>query len=506
MCGAYVMTPSDDEADAPSHLRGKVRQALLSALGLRLGMWVVEGYLAVERFFGFLKRLLFTCLKFVGRQIIRLIDAVVLPIAAALTRRRVSRGSVRTLWGYTPILTLPHLAACDKLLGLQSESVVFSTYHISRQFDVNLQKWNGSAIWMSQNVFGPSLYLFRMAVLYWITLRYDVISIFYDRSVLPGQSRFGLNRDELRRLNRAGTRIYTYAYGADVRTRGITMALGKYNCCIECPDPGTYCICNNQELRDALSGMADAVTARIAMGDMAAYVPGCRKMHHWPLDVASFAVTEPPERNGRPLRVAHAPNHPEFKGSRHIVAAVDRLREEGHDIELVQISGVSNAEVLRQFSDADVIVDQLYIGFHGYTALEAMAVGRPVVCYIREAEMLADADACPILNANPDTIYDVLLACLRGEVDLTALGTQGRRYVERYYDLPAIAARLGNLYLDTADFGPALDAKLRDRVGHLEAGLPSIDEASVPERFRWASDRTDGDGRASPASARQHIQ
>lgn len=480
------MTPSDDDADAPTHLRGKVRLALLSALGPKWGESAVDCYLSIEKFFRLVKRVFVACLKFFGRQIIRLADAIILPVAALMTRRRISRRRVRTLWGYTPILTLPHLAACDKLLGLQSESVVFSTYHISRQFDVNLQKWNGSAIWMSQHVFGPSLYLFRMAILYWITLRYDVISIFYDRSVLPGQSRFGLNQDELRRLNRAGTRIYTYAYGADVRTRGTTMALGKYNCCIECPEPGTYCICDNQELREALSGLSGAVTARIAMGDMAAYVPDCRNMHHWPLDVASFAVTERPVREGRPLRVAHAPNHPEFKGSRHIIAAVDRLRQEGHEIELVQISGVSNAEVLRQFSKADVIVDQLYIGFHGYTALEAMAVGRPVVCYIRSATMLADAEACPILNANPDTIYDVLLACLNGEVDLGALGAQGRRYVERYYDLPSVAARLGRLYLDTADFDSGLNASLRDKVDDLETRLPAIGKVDLPSRFRYS--------------------
>jgi len=500
------MTPSDEGPDAPTHLRGRVRAALLSVLGPRWGGSVVRGYLAFEEFCGLLKRFLLAGLRFLGRQIISLIDAILLPIAALLTRRRIARGAARTLWGYTPILTLPHLAACDKLLGLQSESVVFSTYHISRQFDVNLQEWNGYALWMSQHVFGPSLYLFRLAVLYWITLRYDVISSFYDRSVLPGQNRFGLNRDELRRLKSSGTRIYTYAYGADVRTRDITMALGKYNCCIECPEPGTYCICSSRELNETLSGLSGTVTARIAMGDMTAYVPGCRNMHHWPLDVASFSATERPARDGRSLRVAHAPNHPEFKGSRHIIAAVDRLRKEGHAIELVQISGVLNAEVLRQFSEADLIVDQLHIGFHGYTALEAMAVGRPVVCYIRDTDMLADAEACPILNANPDTIYDVLLACLQGEMDLSALGAQGRRYVERYYDLPAVAARLGNLYLDTADFGPALSDKLKSAVDHLESQLPSIDKADVPARFRRAPQGAGSQGAAGLAAVGKHQQ
>src|SRR5262249_49188095 len=49
-------------------------------------------------------------------------------------------GTPRTLWGVTPIVTLPLLARCDRLLGLKSDSVVFTTYYIANKFDINLER------------------------------------------------------------------------------------------------------------------------------------------------------------------------------------------------------------------------------------------------------------------------------------------------------------------------------------------------------------------------------
>src|SRR5690349_6618303 len=50
-----------------------------------------------------------------------------IPIAARLSRWRARRGRVRSLWGATPILTLPLLARADRLLGVQSKSFVYQT-------------------------------------------------------------------------------------------------------------------------------------------------------------------------------------------------------------------------------------------------------------------------------------------------------------------------------------------------------------------------------------------
>ena len=381
--------------------------------------------------------------------------------ARAATERRIARGIIRTIWASTPIITLPVLARCDRLLGFRSSSLVFNTYYITRSFDINLILFEG-ALRLTRSRF--CLSIFRHLVFAWALLRFDVFHYFYDRGILLTEKRYGINAKEIELLNKSGKRLYTYAYGADVRSRDITLSLGQPNLCQECPQPGKYCVCSTELLDLSLANLGRGATAQIAMGDMVAYVPGCHDMHYWPLDARKLEASPVTFRVGDTLRVAHAPNHGHFKGTRILVEAIDRLIHEGEKIELVSVQGVPNEKVIELFGGSHIVADQFVAGFHGYTALEAMALGRPVLCFLRNDQMMVDPATCPIINTRPEQIYDVLKRCLRGEIDLHESGKNGRIYVEQHYSLEAVAARLGRLYLDTAKFPSEIDAKLRARV------------------------------------------
>jgi len=384
--------------------------------------------------------------------------------ARSNTERRIANGEVRTLWASTPIITLPILANCDRLLGFRSSSLVFNTYYVTRSFDINLILLEGAfRLTRSRKCLG----LFRRVVFAWALLRFDIFNYFYDRGLLLSDNRYGINPEELDLLVKSGKRLYTYAYGADVRTREITLQLGSPNLCQGCPEPGKYCICTTEMLEASLRRLEGRATAQIAMGDMIAYVPGCRDMHYWPIDAERFVARSSTFRPGDTLRIAHAPNHDHFKGTHLLVQAIDRLIKEGEKIELVSVQGVSNKKVIELFGTSHVVADQFVAGFHGYTALEAMAMAKPVLCFLRSDQMMIDPLTCPIINTRPDEIYAVLKKCLRGELDLQAIGQSGRSYVEKYYSLEAVAARLGNLYIDTASFPDHLNAKLKIRIDHL---------------------------------------
>ncbi len=410
--------------------------------------------------------------------------------ARRLGERRQRDGKIRTLWGTTPILTLPVLARCDKLIGLKSDSLVFTTYHITRNFSINLtipDKVAGKLV----RILSSAHRRFRFAVLAYVMLRYDAVHFFYDRGLLPGTERFGIEEAEIELLSRAGLKIYTYAYGADVRTRDRTLALGPVNFCTDCPQPKAYCICDDEQLDLSLSRLDHRVTARIAMGDMLTYVPGCRNMHYWPLDLEHLQPAPLTWRKGEPLRIAHAPNHSHFKGTRHLEAAIERLRDEGYDVELVKISGVPNTVVLDIFRSVNLVADQFIGGFHGYTALEAMALGRPVLCFLRAPEMTIAPEESPIINAPPHLVYSVLKSILDREIDLEDLGRRSRRFIERYYSIPAVAARLGRLYLETSDWPQAALDHIGARVSELEVALPAPMPAPMPVAWERVYDVPD---------------
>ena len=389
-------------------------------------------------------------------------------IAPGFGAVRLRRGRPRSLWGVTPILTLELKARADRELGFRSTSLVYVTYVITSRFDLDLHRSYALAF---RYGFGPA---FQRLVLAWALVRYDVFHFFADRGLLDSTERLQINSEELAALRRAGKRAYVYAYGADVRTRLATLALGKWNFCVDCTEPPKYCTCHDAEAQRYVSELTRSVTALVSLGDMLAYMPGAKHINYWPLDLDRFNAAHPDAPPSGPLRIAHAPNHTHFKGSKYLERTIDGLKAQGYDIEYCKVQGVPNSEVLALFAQSDIVADQFIGGAYGYTALEAMALGKPVLSFVRSPDLVEAPEECPIINATPDELEQALLWVIRNRDSLRTIGEQGRRYVERWHGISAIAARLGQLYRDTANFPPAVVDRIRYQQEQEEARRNAI--------------------------------
>ena len=152
----------------------------------------------------------------------------------------------------------------------------------------------------------------------------------------------------------------------------------------------------------------------------------------------------PPSDNPRPL-VVHAPSNREKKGTRYVIEACEEL-----NVELDVVEGVPHEEARDRYRRADIVVDQLNAGWHGVFALESMALGKPVVTYLKPDVVERSAQGygirIPIVPATKET----LAGALRPLVDRPALrreiGAASRAYVERVHDIDRVADRLVDLY------------------------------------------------------------
>ena len=374
----------------------------------------------------------------------RLLTAAI-RLGRSTSAARIAKGELRTLWGVTPILTLPLKAKADRSLGFHSTSLVYNTYVVTSKFDINLRK-----PYVIANGLGLTLALQRF-VLAWALMRYDVFHTFADRGLLASASWFQIDPVELAAWRAAGKRVYVYAYGADVRTRNKTLSLGRWNFCVDCTEPSKYCICSESEGANSISGIAKYATAMVSLGDMLTYMPDAKPLNYWPIDVDRIKPGRPVRADG-PLRIGHAPNHTHFKGSAYLEQAIERLQARGHLIEYVRIQGVPNVGVMEFFETCDLVADQFIGGAYGYTALEAMALGRPVLSFVRSSELVDAPEECPIINTTPDTLEEVLTWVLLNRAQLATIGEQGKTYVKRWHSIDAVALRLGQLYCETADF------------------------------------------------------
>lgn len=365
---------------------------------------------------------------------------VVLPLR--LLVQAVLRDSAYSVWCGQPIIAMAVNCRAERLLGVKSLSIVTHTYFVTQAFD-----WDVSRISKSR----AFRYFASWTLLAWVLLFAKRVHTYCDGGLLASTTAFEFNPRELFLYRLAGLKHVAWTYGADVRTRAVTQALGEPNCCTDCDVPGKHCICDTSRADANIARVKKTAVMMASMGDMNEYLPLARHdLHFWPLDLGtpvhegSAEVTVPNVL----LRVVHASNHRQFKGSRHLITAIETLRQEGHGIELVLVERVPNIEAMKIYRTADIVFDQCLIGFHGYFALEAMALGKPVMVFIRKPEYLLDAANCPLINVTPETIEDRLRWFLTHRADLAAIGKKSRQYMERHYGLPAFANRLKLAYED----------------------------------------------------------
>jgi hypothetical protein len=189
------------------------------------------------------------------------------------------------------------------------------------------------------------------------------------------------------------------------------------------------------------------------MGEMFGYTPGSvDDVFYWPLDLDAeggerYRPAYPEPAPGQPLRIVHASNHRMFKGTRFLIEAVEQLQAEREPVELVLVERVPNTRALELYRSADVIFDQCIMGNYGFFALEGMALGKPVMCFIRHPERyVLSPDECPIINTHISTLKKDLRYLLQQRQGLPEMGRRGRAYVEKHFSLPAFARRLAAAY------------------------------------------------------------
>lgn len=134
----------------------------------------------------------------------------------------------------------------------------------------------------------------------------------------------------------------------------------------------------------------------------------------------------------RPV-VLHVPSVAAVKGTVHVTAAAEVLEADGL-IEFRPLRGVPSAEMPSRVAEADIVVDQLLIGSYGVAACEAMAAGRVVVGNVDEQVRFAVRAATglevPIVQADPETILDVIRRLAADPTERARAAVAGPRFVD----------------------------------------------------------------------------
>ena len=342
------------------------------------------------------------------------------------------------------------LSRALRMLGVRSYSLVVSQNYLAYPADMELHR-PGQSFLMRE--------LKRLWAILFLLPRFDVIhynagttlASAYAFNFSPSQGAKGflrlfyagylrlLQRFEIAYVRRLGKAVFVTYQGDDARQGDYSREHFAINIASQV-DEGYYCAASDAFKRRNIKLLSSIAYQVYSVNpDLMHVLPERARFTPYSLVFLDEWVPSYTQDQNRPLRVVHAPSNRKVKGSDLILSALESLRAQGFEFELLLVEGMSNAEARAVYESADVLVDQLFAGWYGGLAVELMALGKPVLVYIRDEdlgfippEMKADL---PFLQITPFTVEGALRdLLLMPRESLVALGKSSRAFVERWHD------------------------------------------------------------------------
>jgi glycosyltransferase involved in cell wall biosynthesis len=298
-------------------------------------------------------------------------------------------------------------------------------YETDREVDLNKGNWLSIQLGALSDV---------------IAERPDVVH-FWNRSLIAPPGGYGfLSGLDLPYLKAAGIRIVYRFTGYDLRQPTLERSLNPYSPLLH----GYEANIDEDSQRHYLGHLRQWVDAFVVQDpEMHAYLPEAEVIPRG-IDLERFPYVGV-EPVARPL-IVHAPSSRVIKGTEGVLAAVEALRNRGLDFDFKLIERMSHAEATEWYRRADVIVDGMRIGWYAVLGVEGMALGKPVVTYIRPGLEDGIGRPLPLVSANLDTLADRLEELIRDPQRRVEIGRRSRAFAEEVHDVGAVAEALERLY------------------------------------------------------------
>jgi glycosyltransferase involved in cell wall biosynthesis len=375
-----------------------------------------------------------------------------------------SKSSIRVIHCPTMIGGNPQgLARAERELGLKSWAISFRPAYFDYETDeVLLNNGNNQVI----------LEVKRWQLLWRILKHFDIVHFNFGQSIMPTRLPSNVTRiaklhpllrwiyqgytsvfelRDLAWLKQAGKGIVVTYQGDDARQGDYCSTHFEITAAHEV-EQGYYSPESDTHKRWRIARFADYADRIYALNpDLLHILPSqAQFLPYSHIDLRKWQVSPKSPEVKYPV-VLHAPSHRGFKGTRFILDAISKLQGEGINFEFVLVEGLSQAKARQLYEQADLLVDQVLAGWYGGLAVELMALGKPVICYIREGDLkfipAQMREELPIINTTPATIYNVLkewLTVRRHEIP--ERGQRSRTYVEKWHNPLTIAAKLKSDY------------------------------------------------------------
>lgn len=370
-----------------------------------------------------------------------ILDVGLLPplILLALIARLRKEGRISVGLGPLPLINSLYHKKALRSSGYTAETFVDTVWHISSEFDVRADLWAPSLLILLRP------YILTAYVLW----RYQCLYLSFSGGALQRTPLGEIVEPFVFKL--ASIRTVLLPYGSDVydpeRCENYKLVHAMD---LDYPELRYSLVATRRRVK-RWSKYGDFVVVGCDWGD---YLDRRDKLllSHFAIDTEDWAPVEGANLNDfEEVRVLHAPNHRNLKGTSALYEAISNLKRRGYQVTLELVEGKPNYEVKAAIERADIVVDQLLIGWYAMFAIEAMAVGKPTICYIRpdirrwyEEEGLIELGELPLISATEESIEGVLVELIERRGEWEEIGNKSRRFVCKNHSILA----MGKIFSD----------------------------------------------------------
>jgi hypothetical protein len=336
--------------------------------------------------------------------------------------------------GPEPLINNVYHKKTMELFGYKTETFVNHVYYITNSFDKKFLFSNKITRFFC-------LYMLNIDFLY-VLFSYKILYIYFNGGPLMRSRLFW--RFEPFLLSVANIKTVVMPYGGDVQILNRTPNL-------------LFRHCMSADYPLHKKSYKKMQTRMIIWTSHASHViSGCDwvdYMYHWDtlmvshfsIDMTIYNQYEKCCSNCDTLKILHAPNHRNIKGTGFVIDAVNELKREGYNIDLVLLEKTNNEDILKMIQNVDLVIDQLVIGWYAMFAIEAMLANKPVMCYLREdllnfyrlAGLISPTEP-PLINSSPLTIKHDLMVILQDRSVLDDYACRGFEYVNKVHSLNSV--------------------------------------------------------------------
>ncbi|MBN9412624.1 MAG: glycosyltransferase [Candidatus Paracaedimonas acanthamoebae] len=327
---------------------------------------------------------------------------------------------------------------------------------------INYSTWLGYPADKVLGTYGEKNFLKKLKKIFFALqspFRYDVIHYYFGKSILsydnpPKNPSFDFL--DLKLAKKLGKKIFFTLQGCDVRlasessTRNLFTPCGENKC-------SAYQVCVStldQRRKNFIKNILPLADQIFYLNpELGHYLPKSLFLPYANMEVNNF--TKIPPNIKRTPKIVHAPSDATIKGTDLILKALESLKA-NYEFELILVQNKSHQEAMEIYRDADLVIDQVLCGWYGGFAVEMMAMGKPVMCYIRKEDLnfipKKMSYDLPILNIHPATLEKDIASFLDRKEEWNKWSDSSVEFVRKWHNPAIIAEILVEAYQQDAPY------------------------------------------------------